>query len=299
MAVQPALKMWSRQGSSADAVSNFRGMDVAVTEAYQILHDVDTPEFDKYLAPGLPEVGQVYPGTNFVLAERARMEQVSPIMTVATVDYRGELPANQNPLLARPLVDWSAQLSSEEIDEDIFGKRIQTKPGERIRGITADFPDIILTVRRNFSSWSSYAQAAFLRATNSTPFAGWPAGTGRVIDLSASSRYGDAFIGQGYWEATLRVKFRVPYRTTPDKAWYARVSHQGLFCFKKMPGPPNSSGQYPVAIVPCVDDHKSVATSPKALDINGFQVPDNDERFHSWLEFARYIPMNLNLLGFL
>ncbi|MFN7876428.1 MAG: hypothetical protein ACK5PB_14015 [Pirellula sp.] len=302
MAVQPALLMWSRAGSSADSQDNFRRIDVMFTESYQILHDVGTKELDKYFAPGLPEVGAVYPGTNFVLAGRARMDQVSPIMTIATVEYRGEVAPGRNvnnPLTTPPTVDWRGQLAEQEIDEDIHGKRIQTKAGERIRGVKAEFPDIVLTVRRNFANWNSYTQAAYLRAVNSTPFAGWPAGTGRVAMLEAQSVAGNAYGGSGYWRGTLQVKFRIPYRTTPDKAWFARVFHQGFYCKKRLPGPPTSGGVVPFSIVPCGDGHKAQVATPQALDVDGFQVENNDEIKHNWLEFERYIPMNFYTLGFL
>jgi hypothetical protein len=306
MAVQPALLMWSRSGSSADAQDNFRRLNVMFTEAYQILHDVGTPELDKYLAPGLPAAGAVYPNTNFVLAGRARMDQVSPIMTIATVEYRGEIapqggsgqPSN-SPLLAPPSIDWDGVLTSEEIDEDIHGRPLLTAAGERIRGIQAEFPDIVLTIQRNFATWNSYVQAAFLRSVNSVPYAGWPAGTGRVQKLKATSVIGDPDKGLGYWRASLQVKFRIPWRTTPDRAWWARAFHQGQYTKKRLDGPPTSGGVVPFSVVPCVDGHKSVATSPRPLDVSGFQIEDGDETKFNWLEFERYIPMDLNLLGFL
>jgi hypothetical protein len=306
MTVQPALLMWSRQGSSADAQDNFRRLNVMFTEAYQILHDVGEPELNKYLAPGLPAAGAVYPNTNFVLAGRARMDQVSPIMTIATVEYRGEIaPQNgsgqpsSNPLLAPPSIDWDTQLFSEEIDQDIHGQWIQTAAGERIRGIQAEFPDIILTVQRNFANWNSYVQAAFSRAVNSTAFAGWPAGTGKVMKLKATSVIGDPDKGLGYWRGTLQVKFRIPYRTTTDKAWFARAFHQGMYCKKVFVGPLLPGEPRPFVVVPCTDGHKSVATVPRPLDSLGDQVPDGEENKFNWLEFERYFPMDLNLLGFL
>lgn len=306
MAVQPALLMWSRAGSSADASDNFRRLDVMFTEAYQILHDVATPELAKYLAPGLPVAGSKYPNTDFVLAGRAKMNQVSPIMTIATVEYRGEIaPQNgsgqpsQNPINAPPSIDWDTILTEEEIDEDADGNPILTAAGERVRGIKAEFPDIILTVQRNFANWNSYVQAAFARATNSAPFAGWPAGTGRVVKLKANSVISDPSKGLGYWRGTLQVKFRIPWRTTPDKAWYARWLHQGYFCKKKLPGPPTSGGISPFSVVPCIDGHKTTATSPRPLDVDGFQIEDGDTTKTNWRETKRYIPLDLNLLGFL
>jgi hypothetical protein len=306
MAVQPALRMWSRAGSNADYQDNFRRLNVAFTEAFQILHDVGEPEINKYSAPGLPAGGSVYPGTDFILAGRAQLQQVSPIMTIATVEYRGEVAPltgsgnpSGNPILAPPSIDWDTVLTEEEIDEDIHGDPIVTEAGERVRGIKAEFPDIVLTVERNFATWDSYLQAVFSRGVSSAPFAGWPAGTGRVIKLKARSVIGDPTVGLGYWRGTLQVKFRIPYRTTPDKAWFARWLHQGYKCKKKLPGPADASGNDPFTVVPCVDGHKSVATSPRPLDVQGFQIEDGDETKFYWKETERYIPLDLNLLGFL
>ena len=123
MPVQPAIKMWSRQGSSADATDNFRKLKAGFTEAYQVLHDPWSTEFEIYSAPNLPYVGQPYPGTDFVLAKRGGITKVGPILSIVLINYEGEVAPltsngspNASPINNTPLIDWDDVETDEEID---------------------------------------------------------------------------------------------------------------------------------------------------------------------------------------
>ena len=294
--VQQAVKMWSRQSSDAVTSDNFRKFELAFTEAYQIVTSYDATELDVYTRAGLPSVAQPYPGTDFVLAERANLQRVSPIFWIATVNYRGEIGSSglspdgtaANPIMSPPRITWDDVETEEEIDEDFDGNPIRNSAGDRMRGVRALFSDQTLSVTRNFATFNTYIQAIYRRSVNSDTFMGWPPGTCKLMKLSAQNVVDQ---NTGYWQVTGVFQFRYPYRTTPDKSWYARVANMGLY-------QKTAAG---IAGVPCLDANKYPATTPQYLKESGEQIDiesllDGTESPH-WLEFKLYGSLPYNALG--
>jgi len=299
--VYPAVKMWSRTGSSADATDNFRKLKAAFTEAYQVVHSADASEFDIYSAQNLPYVGQPFPGTDFVLAKRGGIQKVGPILSVVIINYEGEVaPLSGNgqpsssPINTPPLIDWDDVETEEEIDEDFDGRPIITACGEPIRGVKTPVVDDVVTIQRNFISINVYARGAYRRATNSDTFLGWPPGTAKIKKLQVKNVIGAN--GNGYWQGTLKVQFRYPYRTTAERAWWARIRHEGFYKRVRTDGPPDANGNYPFEVVRAVDENKQPVTKPVLLDQTGQQVTDVNATF--WREFKRFGSLPFNLLGF-
>jgi hypothetical protein len=293
--------MWSRQDSSADATDNFRRLRASFTEAYQVLHSVDATDFDIYSAQGLPYVGQPFPNTDFVLAQKGSIRKIGPILSHVIIKYEGEVaPLTSNgspsssPIAAAPMVRWSSVTESLEIDEDINGLPIATVIGEPLNGVRADFVDLVLTVERNFISWNTYLQSKYLHSVNSDEFEGWPAGTAKIKVLEANNVIDKV---NGYWKATLQVQFRYPYRTTPERTWWARVRHEGYYERVKAEGPPDQNGNFPYTKVRMVDEHKKALTRPTGIKLDGTQAKTQEETV--WLEFQRYRPLPYYSLGFL
>ena len=302
MPVQPAVKMWSRAGSSADATDNFRKLKAAFTEAYQVLHDPWSTEFDIYTAPGLPYVGQPYPGTDFVLAKRGGITKVGPILSIVTINYEGEVaPLSSNgqpigsPINNTPLVDWGNVITSEEIDTDINGIPLCNVIGDLTKGLKKMIVDQVVTIERNFITWNTYLQSRYMSATNSDEFLGWPPGTGKVMDLSANNVIGQT---NGYWKARLKIQFRIPYRTTPERAWWLRYVNEGYYeWFGQVQGPPTQDGIYPSNRVRIVDENKQPVNKPVLLDQNGKKL---DNVFAAvWNERQIYESLPFNALGFI
>jgi hypothetical protein len=221
-------------------------------------------------------------------------------MTIATVDYVGEVSIDQNgqptdnPLSAPPTIDWDTSLSEEEIDEDADGEPITNTAGDYVEGIKVAIPDFILTVNRNFANWDTYAQAAYSFSTNSDTFAGWAPGTGKIEKLKATSVIGDPATRFGYWKATLQVRFRFPFRTTADKAWYARYLNQGFN--ELVPFEENNQTKYEK--IRCVDDNRQPVNRPVRLDFEGKRITIDSQVSH-WNERRLYDPLPYSLLGFL
>ena len=290
--VQQAVKMWSNQSSNAVTSENFRKLEVTFTETYQVITSFDATELDVYTRSGLPGVAQPYPGFPFVVAESANVQRVSPIFWMVTINYRGEIggiadgnggtePSNPtSPLYAPPRLAWDDIEVEEEIDEDFDGNPIVNTAGQRVRGIKSLFSDQTLTVTRNFLVFNTYLQAIYRRSVNSDFFLGWPPGTVKLMKLSAQNVVDVNF---GYWQVTGVFQFRYPYRTTPDKAWYARHVSLGL---KQR----DSNGN----LIPVVDDNKDPTSTPQYLNESGVQTTSANAY---WIETKLYGSLPYNLLG--
>lgn len=295
MPVTSVDEMWSRSNSDAKLTDKFRKFEISFTRAFQVLHTVDTTKLEIYQASGIPAAGSSYPGFPFCFADQAQVQQISPVYHIVTVNYTGEMGASggnggptggaPSPLFAPPKIDWDDVETEEDVDEDFDGNPIVTKAFEPIQGIKRPIPDQTVTIRRNFPFFNPYIQARYRQAVNSDTYLGWPAGTGRITKFSASNVADPVF---GYWEVTATIQFRYPYRTTPDKAWYKRVRHEGFYELVNVTG----GG---TRVVRSVDTDKKPVTKPVLLDANGYRLPDGDPPH--WLEFKIFDSLPFGALG--
>lgn len=287
MAIRSVDKMWSRANSNVKLSDGFRKFDASFTTAYQVLHDPNEPEINIYQAQGIPAAGSTFPGFPFVFADGAAIERVSPMYSIVTITYNGEIGPGQNngqptnsPIFNPPRIDWDDVETEEEVDEDFDGNPIVTVNNEPIVGVKRPIPDQTVTIRRNMPFFSPWIQAVYRQSVNSDAFLGWPPGTGRLTKLSASSVFDVNF---GYWEVTAVVQFRYPYRTTPAKAWYKRVRHEGYYA------------KYGTSIIRAVDGAKQPVTKPILLAANGTPLPAGQPAV--WLEFKIFNSLPFNALG--
>jgi hypothetical protein len=283
MAVREVQEMWSRTSGDASTEDKFRKLSVRFQKAWQVTHDVETSDFDIYAAPTIPRIAEPFPGTAFVLATSAQLTRVSPIMSIISVEYQGEIGREftESPLMAPPKIDWGDVEVEGEIDEDFDGRPIVNVLGDRIRGVKALFADQTVTIRRNMPTFNNYVQAVYRRSVNSDPFLGWPPGTAKMMQLSASNVFDK---DMGYWEVTAQIQFRYPYRTTPDKAWYARTRNEGFYVR-------DTTGRK----VRATDENQMPTVQPVLLKADG-KIETNTENAH-WLEFKLYGEQPYNALG--
>lgn len=297
--------MWSKPTTSASASDNFRKYQIKLQRAYQCVTSPDETESGVYNGTDLqgnqlPQLGARfgldYP---FAYADNISIERPSPILWIVTVDYTGELgPGDSNnennPLFAPPRIDWDDVESEQEIDEDFDGNPIQTINGEPIEGVKALIPDQTVAIKRNMLLFNPYVQARYRRAVNSDIFLGWPPGTAKLMKLSASNVPNDQ---GGYWEVSAQIQFRYPYRTTPEKAWYSRVRHEGYYERVELSGPGAGT-----KVVRAVDANKEPVTKPVLLDASGFRIPGvepGEVQTAHWLEFKLYDSLPYSALGLL
>jgi hypothetical protein len=149
---------------------------------------------------------------------------------MVTVTYSGEVSPRDNngtPIETTVKVTWNATVTDEAIDEDWNGLPIVTKNNEPIEGLTEKLADDVVTIERNFLTVNRYALRQYRRATNSDTFLEWPPGTARIINDEATATFVDGIAE--YWTVRMSIQFREPFNTTPEKAWWKRVRHEGVW----------------------------------------------------------------------
>jgi len=209
-------------------------------------------------------------------------------MSIVTANYSGEIGPGEglgsSPVSNEVNITWRNATMDEEIDEDWDGKPIVTANDEPIYGITERISDQIATIDRNYASINMYAIRGYLRATNSDAFLGWPPGTARLMDYQAAKTFTDGF--GGFWKVSATIQFREAYRTTPDKAWYKRVRHEGVLVRDTAAGKPHIAWD---------EVTKSPVTKPILLKANGTRETNSDSAH--WLEFQTLNSLPFNVLG--
>ena len=300
MALRPNILevtlMWSAPAYSITTSDNFRKTNAKFQKVFQVVTKPEAVAADLYFDERFPSPADSFSEDfPFVAAEAMSVDQISPIFWMATVDYNGEIAyeegqSDPSPLFAPPRIDWDDVETEEETDEDFDGRAIQTKNKEPIEGVAALIPDQTVTIKRNLLLFNPYVQARYRRSVNSDLFLGWPPGTAKLVKLSASNVVTKELT---YWEVTGQVRFRFPYRTTPEKAWYKRVRHEGYYERITVSGGGTK-------IVRAVDDNKEPMTRKVLLDAQGFRLAEaaeGEEQIAHWLEFKLYDSLPYNALG--
>lgn len=288
MTIDSVKKGWSRtssEGSSSDGLT----FSVSFTEGWQIVHSADATELEILNAPGLPQVRNLYPGTYVPCTRVGPVSKVGPIFSIVMIQYEGEVGpggADDSPVNKKPEYTWSDTSSSEEVDQDRNGAPIATATGETIHGVTMDLADQTLTITRNYLLFSPWLTHQYRHSVNSDTFASYPPGTARLVGFSATSQSSEDGSFE-YWRVNAKVQFRYPYNTTAAKAWYARVLHEGYYCYK--PGFSRADRATDVTGNP--------VTKPVLLTETGFQ--ENTAANATWREFDLYEPLPYAALGLL
>ena len=276
-------KMWSRTASDASTSEGGQRFDISFQEAYQVTCSPDTTVLEIYQAPGIPAANSLYPGTHSVYCVSAAPQRVTPVYWIVPVSWAGEFgPAGpeDSPLNTAPKISWTDVETDEAIDVDYNGSPIVTVNNEPIEGVTKKIADQVVTIQRNFASFSPSATAAYRDSVSSDVFLGFPAGTARLVRFSANLVTGD---GPSYWDVTAGIQFRYPYNTTPRKAWWSRVRHEGYY--EKRGG----------LIVRALDEDNEPTVKPVLLKEDGTRETD-PEAAH-WIEIQKYGELPYNALG--
>jgi hypothetical protein len=228
-----------------------------------------------YESSGLPLVGTLYPGTTAVVCLSLSPQRVSPVMAIVTASFEGETGSNStSPIDNTPSVEWGGVTTDEAIDEDWNGRAIVTANNEPIFGLTERLTDDVVTIERNYLSVNRYAVRAYRRAVNSDEFMGWPPGTARMIDDNAKAVYINGAIA--YWKVRAVIQFREPFNTTPDKAWYKRVRHEGFLVRDSAGASPHIAfdlgTRSPVTKPVLLKENGTLETNPDAAFFQQFQT---------------------------
>jgi hypothetical protein len=285
MAAGPAVEMWSKTTGSTESPDG-RTVIVNRSRAFTCTLSPSDPIDIANTAPGLPLVNSIYPGTFFVVCRKLTITRLAPALAMIVADYSGEVGPNESgsPIDSEVVITWRGAITDEAIDQDINGKPIVTQCGEPIDGITERIPDMVATIERNFITINVPAISAYLKSRSSDQFLGWPAGTARLMEWSASNVFVNGVAG--FWKVSATIQFREPYNTTPAKAWYKRVRHEGLMVRA-------TAGAQPQ---PAFDlKTKSIATRPILLKQDGTRETNPENAF--WLEFETTRALPYSALG--
>jgi hypothetical protein len=223
-----------------------------------------------------------------------------------SVEYEGKTPdpnnPAENPLNRPPVISYGSVTQEVEIDFalDVYPSRtlvgdsypIQTINGEPINGVTMPITDLIIIVERNLPSFDPDSITTYTNKVNSQNWFKCPAGTARIMDISARSNFNPDF---PYWEATASFQVRRGRGPVPDsRAWWHRTAHQGYLI-------KNSAGtKIDYAKAEPADDFTTRGTTvaqPVMLDLaNGRRLAAGDGQY---VEFKILETIDFNLLNLL
>jgi hypothetical protein len=234
-------------------------------------------------------IPELYPGSFAVFCTRLSPQRISPILAIVTAEYQGETGpggVGSAPVDTEVRVTWSTATTDEAIDEDFNGNPIVTANNEPIDGLTEKLSDDVVTIERKFLTVNRYALRQYRRATNSDTFLEWPPGTARIVADNSRAVFVNGFVS--YWDVSVSIQFREPFRTTADKAWYKRVRHEGLLVRATADAEPD---------IAVNEVSKTPATRPVLLKEDGTRETDPEAAY--WLQFQTLGSLPFNALGLL
>ncbi len=286
MTVQAATEMWSRNAGDV-STDDGKKYSAKIKKGYQVVCDPDNTLQEVLFAPGLPLLGDLYPGSRQIRVKNKAPKQQSPVLWTVDVSYEGEFGPDgldQSPLDQPPQITWGKADTEEPVDQDLNGKAIVTVNNEPIMGITKAISDITVTIKRNYLGVNLPATHAYLHSVNSDTFLGFAPGLGRMTTFNAVEKHDEEF--GGYYEVTAGVQFRYPYNTTPNKAWYARVRHEGFLVRKTVDDEPERA-----------KDRKNNQETSQPVLLKSDGTEEFDPENAHFLEFQIYQPLPYNALG--
>ncbi len=292
---------WSKVGGSGLKTSGGK-ITAGFTDGYQVTHTYDATDIEIMTATGLPSLGTYRSGTTIPCVGISPPQRVGPIFSIVSVEYSAEFSyepgdtpdsvTNKNPLLQPAEISWENEIATEPIDEDWNGNPVATHNGEPIHGVTTDIADIVLVATRNFPAWNPKLIREYLRSTNSDTFftpGGITFDPGEVrLKSCPAQRVIDETYGV-YWRATARFHMRYPYNTTSEKAWYARVRHEGFLV------------RTGATINDCEHAKRNgeKVVQPVLLKVSDGTEITTGTADAEWKEFQRFGSLPFNALGFL
>lgn len=282
MAVIEVTKMWSKNDGG---VSSSDGKTFKFTEAesYQVVVEPNTTKLEILSHEDIPKVGQFVLGAPFITVKDVQCKQMTPIFWIVDTKLSGEVGSNDpksSPIDNTPVIRRRSVESEAEIDIDYDGNVIATNNNEPIYGVKKKIYDLEISVTRNFLFVNDQIALQYLDSVNSDVFFGFAPGQVKMTSYS----YEDVFAQIRYFKVTGTFLARTPYNTTAQKAWYARLRHEGFY--EKVGSD----------IIHAVDKNNDKVNKPVLLKEDGTRETDSANAFFK--EFKRYGTLPYNALGF-
>jgi hypothetical protein len=277
MTVSAAEEMWSRSRGSISSQDGGRNKKATITKGYSVTMDPTDDVTDIAEAAGLPDIGELYPGSSQIRVVDKQPERISPNYGIAIIKWEGEIGPDglgDSPTGIPPTVKWGTISSDEPIDEDINGRPFANTVGEPVIGLTAKVFDRVAFIERNyaFGAFNLAQLQAYYHAYNSdniiTTAGMFGPGLARLTRFDPEEVFAQEAPGGGYWKVQAEVTFRFPYRVQPLHAWWKRFRNEG---FKMR----NDLGR----VINAPDENGDPVTSPILLKVDGTREP-NDRNAH-------------------
>jgi hypothetical protein len=233
MTITSVEKMWSRR-TKETASADGRSFTVTFREGIQVVHTFDTDESEIELDPGVPRIRQVYPGTRAVFCTNVALARISPIFTIVSVTWVGELSTEDetsDPVDKEPELNYYSVTSREARDTDAYGRPFTNVNGETVEGFQGNVDDMQLDIVRNYDAISGQLGLQYLNSVNSDAINVlgdvWQPGSAALtrFNIKPITVRG---IPQ-YFTVSASIVFRQAYNTVPRRAWWYRYRNEGMY----------------------------------------------------------------------
>lgn len=232
MTIVSVDEMWSRKVSNV-ASADGKVFTATYGAAYQVVHSMDATEDEIKLAPGIPVLRSLYPGTVNIRCNSIDASKVGPILSIVSVSWSGEVGPNgedDSPINNDPVIRYYSTTTTEPTDTDGAGFPLTNVNGDVVEGFTKEVSDMVLEVTRNYLSFSGKQALQYLDSTNSDSMTvysdTWEPGSAAMQSFGITPIIDKGIVQ--YFSVTAVIIFRQAFNTVPARAWWHRYRNEGL-----------------------------------------------------------------------
>lgn len=216
----------------------------------------------------------------------------------ASPPYKDEAGQEQGPLAQPTQISYFTITSEEPVEDDRDGRPITTVNGEPITGITRPISDLGIRLQKNFATFDPASFYTFIDCTNADTFMGFAPGVLRIASISSDEQFYTDQDGNSlpYWSVQVEIHARKPYRTTPQRAWWKRVRHEGYYVRTGF-----DSTEGTIESARATDANGMDVSQPVLLALDGTALPIPEDEFQItpiWLEFPVFDDVSFASMGF-
>ena len=214
-----------------DTAQDNRTQQWGLNVSYHAVTELGTTEADVLADSRIPALRSQYVGQPWLRVVNRNANRISPLLWEVQVQY--QTPPNAggggalSPLLDPPIIEFSSEVTEEDITEDVNGQPILFVTTEQpTPPLKREFHTPLVLVKRNVAWVDPSVIAQYRMAVNADMWYGNPPGTCLLRSIKAVNVPDEEF---DYWtvDASIAIRRGAP-RTTDAKAWYARVLAQGM-----------------------------------------------------------------------
>lgn len=214
-----------------DTAQDNRTQQWGLNASYHAVVTLGTTEAEVLAHPDVPALRTQWVGQPWLRVVNRNATRLSPLLWEVQVQYQTPPGAGGggalSPLLDPPIIEFSSEVTEEDITEDVNGQPILFVTGEEPSPrLKREFHTPLVLVKRNVAWVDPSVIAQYRMVVNSDMWYGNPPGTCLLRSIKAVNVPDEDF---DYWtvDAAIAIRRGAP-RTEDSKAWYARVLAQGF-----------------------------------------------------------------------